>query len=613
MTESVADRDGPGAAAVPSLARIGEAGAKLLPRSPRLARRHVESFEVVSADVFRRSLTMDLRLPEAEAAASLGTSTNRYYVPLASIAKDRPIANADLYDESRRTLPLLNAEDNAEISATAVRVLAADLLGELSPEFVRLIETVVSKSGAERDFYLEYVLLVARREGEAIDPVRARDFARLVEELAYNMVTWVALDGRPGERRVVKFSWDALRFERGYDRPTVPLRVRVRGGQVSYSYRPGGEEILLSRRNRAWRSLMARLGLRSATIGLWDPYVGDCASYHLEVAAPPGLELRDLQLAGEFRGPDGAPIQPYIKVTADRAHLYLRDATVNGATYARVNVRPGAKGGLHGQAAAAIGLTAALLWAFNERSEEVANEIAKGSAAATVLLFAVPLLIALVAARRSHHPLAAVLTSGARVLTLFTATVTTAAAAATVGVTFENVGLGRSFHWYALVASAVAVLVALGWLLGFREAWASAKAVREQWRSRAAYVGTALAVTAGAVATLAGGILWPSAVEIAEAPFIGLLAILAGLQMFVAGHGHEVSHAWLRAIPLFVALAVVPTSIATVVLTLEVSAAGLPWEWRDVWPFCLAATSCLMTAVAIKAGIDWRREANRVE
>ncbi|MFL5782735.1 MAG: hypothetical protein ACJ760_15560 [Thermoleophilaceae bacterium] len=596
--------------------QIGAAGAAMVPRDSRLIRRHVERIEMVNADVFRRTLTVDVVLPERGHSVGRRPSGDaRYYIPFARVAKWPPIGDIDLLDETGASLPLINREESIAISQYAMAGVAKRTFGgDVSTDLRNLLDFVLAGDGAGRDMALALAL---RTLEDMPDPLgESQAFASVLTELGFNVLVWLELCGRPGDRRIVRLAYDAYRWERGFRLGERPVRASVRARRTpsgtavrtfTFSYlRPGvGDPRYLT--GQLWRGLMTQLGFSALDIGLFDLYTGGCGTYHLELRVPSGIEIRDLRIA-----PLAANDRAVSSRTADRAHLKMSGSQPGAITEAWLTVRPGA-GGILARAVIAMVLTALLLWAFDQRPEELHAAARHGEEAGGLILLAVPSLLALVVVRGREHPFASFFLRGMRLIALWSIVMAVAAASAVVGVHFRGVTLGRTFHWAAIAATAGAAMVTLAWALSVPPAWSASRRIRGTWRSKAVYVGSGLVAMVLATVVVAVGTFAPHSVHRLEALFFIALLVAAGVLAFVAGHGHEVEGRAIVTAPRLVGVAGLVTLVPIAFMGFDLTHAhvvprsGSKGEWEAVWQSVLPIMVLLTWALSKEWVGAWAR------
>jgi hypothetical protein len=565
----------------PTLDEICETGAYYLPQDKGLVRRHVESVSFHDETVGKRRLTLDMVLPRDPAAAiAWAPDGYRFYVPLALMAKDPPTTNIDLLDEDERSLPLLNRAQNAQLTHAALARMAERVLdGELSHGLRRALEIVVSADGLEAELALEYAYLVMEDEhpGKLALPA-ARVFKEVLNDFSVNSLIWIGLTGRPGARRVVKFRYDiAVRFppiprEHAYTRWVL---VETSDAWHEFEYDFPGDGHPRSSFMRICNRLANTFGWAPIDLSIDSPYLRGCESYHMQVDAPPGLEIRNIRLAGELVDGAGEEVRYKTEISGPSAHLYFADARPEGFSFATVTLRASRRGFLSLSLVAA-GITTLTLWAFQARAEEARAD--EGVAAAILLV--VPALLALFVVRPGEHALATRVFSGVRLLVLGAALFSIAAAGALIGVRPSAWTLREAWYHYAVGASVLAGLLSVSWVLALQGTWRAGSRLHQLWRSRGLYFASSLVVTIGEAAVLGVGGHEPEWVRGLKGLFAVGLGCLVWAALLIATNNRRVEQGGAPGIAAFLGFGGAVTVAGASSLVFAVPA-GWPnaWDW----------------------------------
>jgi hypothetical protein len=263
---------------------------------------------------------------------------------------------------------------------------------------------------------------------------RDAEFARFANDVSRLFVISVPLLHEPNRRRIVKFSYTQHVLTPESD---VGTRAKEWAAQRNLAKRwndaedwleglprvdPARDEwvpqdvtaattdhesVSLSAKLRRW------LGWAATPVPFDTPAIGHGASYHLDVLAPPGIQVRRAQLVLErpHVGRQECPAQRGTQ-TLRTAHLYATRVGQNTSASALVHFRP--ESGFIARAATLAALLSAvaltLLYVFGDR-------IARGHAeAAAAVLVVIPGLIAAYSARAEEHPLATTMAFGLRLM-----------------------------------------------------------------------------------------------------------------------------------------------------------------------------------------------------
>ena len=249
-------------------AEIASAAGVLLRRSAGWRHRRVETITVLTHEQVRRHVSVDFTVPE-EYRESLRLSVDEYVVPLALLAK-RPLVHFDLRNEEGHSIPLLTADQNRMIGRELLyQALDADLEeqdadAETLVAATPLIEAVLADDVRQLS---EQIDELERERG--LEPLS--DFRAAADTLSRNFILWAIVRGLD-RRRVFKFAHDE-----------------------GFAQRP------------ALSHFYATPGCTQA------------ATFHVEVAVPPGLRARSTDL---FDDATGALLRAGAR-DADRPAIYF--------------------------------------------------------------------------------------------------------------------------------------------------------------------------------------------------------------------------------------------------------------------------------------------------
>jgi hypothetical protein len=462
--------------------RWGSIGAFYLQREPDWVRRHVETIDVTGARFGRRHLTIDFTIPSAqEAIVRPGSPGHLYCVPVALLGKRTPRSKIDFVDEDGRRLPLLSRRENALISVFAVREALTSAIKTDPPRAMDdALLGLIPQSGRTALFQFYLFEYAAKKELQQFTRSEAwRHIRRATESLVNDSIVWLPILGQPGERRSVR-----LAYQVGLGPPSLIKQhlverdepVSLPEGEVVLQIpRPSGIDYSETMRRAASR-IGVRLGVSAIDLEIRGPAVEGTASYHLQVDAPPGLELRRLRLAGKVRARPGAELDVIPFVTPQGGHLYLAGHEVASPGPVLAALRP-ARTGLISQAALSCGLIATMLWFFAAHWEQVTGP-ERAPTAAAILLIAPALLTAFVY-RPSEHLLAARLLAGVRGLVLLAGAMSVCAAGSLVGAVRLGFSPQDGAYIFASGASLAASWLMMVWVSLLP--WASVAESRRRW------------------------------------------------------------------------------------------------------------------------------------
>lgn len=324
---------------------IGALTLRLLRSPDGWIHRRVESVTVSDPVVSERRVSLDFTLSPGAPVLINGKGEEVHFLPLAFMAK-RPMTKFSVRDEHGTALPVLTSRRNGALSLSILVVLAEALAGEeespIRPEDFPLPDDL------EDDLWsivfgdpLGNAALRARILNEPCQPhLDARslawrrfladdgEFMEAAEIFSSGFLLTVALTGKRGVRRIVKYS-----FEEHGKQPKLRLPIPLswmlqawarfisgRGRPSDLDYRPWW---LWLQRAVGWKPMATLIALPSMPLG---------GGYHFEVAAPEGLQITLAQLCT-----DDHKVIDQCMTSQQRVHLYSRGS---GPGYAVVATRP---------------------------------------------------------------------------------------------------------------------------------------------------------------------------------------------------------------------------------------------------------------------------------
>jgi hypothetical protein len=390
--------------------------------------RRVDRVEFMSDSLYRHYVSVDFDVQDAAVVKS-GTAApkanSRLLVPLGLMAK-RPLTGFDLRDESGTSRPLLTSRETGEAAYQALLHLSTIIVGPtLSGSTQALLRQVASQPPEKARNALGTWFPAAHHtlphRSEAAQLMADPAFKLVINELVDNFValTPVKLDA---PRQLVKYSYVS---ELPWDKPR--LADRVFGTSARFAF-----PVLAA---------------------------GSGYSYHFEVVAPEGLDLRRLSLS-EAVGEPLRPVpgkDPLMRVEGRREQMHVHTALADrhSSHIAVADLIPQRRGLVRsafiGVMYATVALISGYLWQHFTRRLELANVEALGAA-----LLLVPGLAAVYVSRPGEHGMASRFAFGTRVATVF------AAAAAVLGSISLALGLtGTLLTYIWLGLSVVAIFPAM--------------------------------------------------------------------------------------------------------------------------------------------------------
>ncbi len=514
----------------PTLEELGGYGAHYLLSEPSWVRRHVETVALKNFQSVRRSLTIDIELPRNPDCVALRHGSNSvYFLPVATLAKEPLTSYIDMVDEADRSLPLLTRGENASVSLSAVTEAARRLLGKAPPhELQRAWAETIKRSGHSAALALLIAEGLMKQMHPDIESVEGYDwFMQALHDLAANSLVWLPLGGRGGERRIVKLCYDAISGEVNF-RPRRDTEIFVKavlndGLTRTFRIPEPGDGDDRSRMRRMLSKTGNVLGLTAMGVEIGKPYTRGSISYHLQVEAPPGLEVQKVEPPPILHATSKAHPHVETESDGDSGHLYLSGVEVGESAPAKLWLRVDRRGFLS-LATMSAALIVAMLWAYDAAAPiNLANSHPEVAAA---VLLVVPVLLLTFAVRLTEHPYVTRMLAGVRVCILTLGLLAVADAAAIVNVEPPHWSLHHAWFVYAVSGSVVGCVLALGWLLALRvtrRTWDELNAI---WEQRASYVFCCLSAGALTSLVLTVGDLDASAATSAPALGVGLPLVL---------------------------------------------------------------------------------------
>ena len=273
--------------------------------------RRVQRISFPPTGMARTDVSIDFSLPDDfPVFDDLRNGYGIYFVPLLVLRKWPPLLRLDLRDQQGDPIPLLTTRKNQAVDARFLVASAPEgLLREAAEPLLAEIPFADAQRAAElRDAITTVVashydeLSHDEREGWA-------ETLRLGASLGSNMLFWARVQARPGERIIVKVSYELP--------PEISVGSDV-GRQPSFFWRAAA--------SLSWAPL--RL------FYVWHDMSG-CTAYHIQVDLPEGLEIHraSLQMMSSeevLRSGDATRRQPHrfgnlwwaLRNTAKGSRLY---------------------------------------------------------------------------------------------------------------------------------------------------------------------------------------------------------------------------------------------------------------------------------------------------
>ncbi len=354
--------------------------------------RTVESVSLVDRHTARRRISRHYEIPEKRMRPKL-KGTDLIRLPVFAIPKGQ-FLSCDLIDESKRYVSLPPLPARAQLSAAVLLQLAQEEYGDLNRSTAAKIRDFVT-AGPET---CRERLRVAKNDLALASLFENAHFNYLATYFANNYVVYIDVhDGanRGPVRRVIRFELD-VRFphkHRELDEMRELAKRRPGYKSVSWTPVPTGINKWVPWRMRV---MLRRLGLMSHPYHHFVPVDG-AGSLHLDVEAADGLAFGKRKL--RFRDPSGSVREREAPgASSRRARFLIPRVSGRGSAAMTIYIRP-APGLLRNGAPILLLAFAALLWVSSCHYADLVGE-----SPAVSLIFLIPGLASVVAARSNEHP-----------------------------------------------------------------------------------------------------------------------------------------------------------------------------------------------------------------
>lgn len=375
-------------------------------------------------------MSVDFTVPALPAAQELASGRSLFYVPVSRLAKWPPLLGYDLIDEDDRALHLLSAEENGVIDEALVSEMVRTVSSGAIPgiladwEFGESLHDLAMGIG---DRQAAFNAIAEKLDAPVTD--RGERLLFYLDQLVEAYVLWVPVIGQAGERRIVKFEYDEA------DEPSnANLSRRI---ARSMSWQPRRKYYVMT-------------------------HVAPGGSYHLDIEAPPLLQIRRIDVGFVSWSNSISPIpRAHTQIEGQRAHVYIAGGRSSvGLVLLETTVdRRGLVSASLG-ASVLVGLLCTAMAAWSRIVSEAS--VASGTVAVLVV---VPAVLGIVVLRPRDHPLVAQHVSLLRLVTL-TASLLPIIDAVLLLVVGSRETLKISF-W---VVAALAWVATIGTLVSFRVA-----------------------------------------------------------------------------------------------------------------------------------------------
>jgi hypothetical protein len=412
--------------------------------------RRVEQLEFVDERALRWRVSVDFDVPETAPITCVAGQDFRL-VPLTSWEKDNLVA-FDLRDEGGKAIWLPNSAETACLLSSALIYWAAGILNragkpeKVTPELEETLKAIVSDApspwqkeesreprtnqGKDDPFTAVYDLKrelsedVAKHYLDAAPPElkdHDQSFWSQVNELWRNFVIIAAVPDEPGTRRVFKMTFES-----------------------KIDFRRPGNLFKRIRQSMGWDAWQLEM------------YIGGRGgSHHLEVAAPPGVDIIRMRARPRTQVEDRTR---YVVSYGGSPHVHLRIPAQRLRYKATTRVRVSRPGWLTTCWLAGLAITGVLLAGALRLSVLFSNTTEAGTAA--TLLLALLAVVATMLVSPGTHPLASRLLWGARILILIDSGLVLLAAGSLLLNIYSSYPFPTKVGWWVLTV--LSALCALG-------------------------------------------------------------------------------------------------------------------------------------------------------
>lgn len=456
----------------------------------RWIKRRVERIAFVDNTLARRRISFDFMVPhvdlappahehalEADDEARYGEvlKTDEVYLPLSVLRKWPPVLNFDLRDAQDRPIPLVSKVASNQLDEGLLLGAAQRALPQVSEHTERMLHNIVHGEGriARRAFVVlrEAIHEAAQESPDRFDPESVGRLLDLAGALIGSTLLWVRVQGPAGERRIVKMAYDE------------PVRRRL----------------------VAWRGVLTALSFNSHVVDFDVPHIGDAGSYHLEVDAPPGLQVVRARLVLNddplppsrlrwardrfdrwMRGAEQriavalgtrephvyiATRRRHAEILTSRVHIYSSEDRPRAFGGAFVAFLPARSGVLTANLLIA-GFVAAVMTAFNFAATDIlASKDARAVGPSVGFLLLAPGLLTYAALRPAEHPFVSKVLTGTRLLALVATALPLLAAASLIAADSGHASALHARHALMHASWVLAGLAVAAWTLPPRRRW----------------------------------------------------------------------------------------------------------------------------------------------
>lgn len=373
--------------------------------------RRIEKVVFIDDRTVRRQVTVDFSLPLDEPLSDL--HNNSYLIPLGLLRK-APLVGFDLRDEAGAALPVLSRRENSLIAWSAANALAENILGYALVESLSdNIREIVSSDVASAQEAL--ASLKGSDDADARTLMASPMFTELLDDLSRNFLLLTPVPIEKGRRRIMKFSYlESLRFETF--------------------------------------TAAQRFSLEAAPFKFGLPAVDEAESFHLEIDAPPGMDVYEAEIVEMDGAGNETGELAYEGARAARAHLHPSGVEPGATAEARVWLVPVTRGLVRSSFFFSVAVTALLVALLFVPPDE-------GERSGPSLLLALPGVVGLFITKSGENAMTSRLLLGLRAVVSFVGFLPFAGALLLIMDVGSDVD---RYLWVALTIAAAAASTVIG-------------------------------------------------------------------------------------------------------------------------------------------------------
>ena len=257
--------------------------------------RRVEKINLAGELAVHREVTLEFMVPDIAPVFEDVDATRKWCVPI-SLMRRRTLIGVDLLDEERHHLTLTGLRMTQQLDQSLI--LAAALCRHPHLAGDERLDSWIRRavSGDLPEVREAYDELAARKPPAPLDELREDDlFLNVVDRLRHNFTLYLFLDEQERRTRHLHISFDEPTDWR-YQKPRIEASTAP-GRADAMTYVVGTPESRI-------RGSLARLGVLATRIRFQVPGAESAASFHFELAAPPGVQVvKAALLAGRPNDP----------------------------------------------------------------------------------------------------------------------------------------------------------------------------------------------------------------------------------------------------------------------------------------------------------------------